>query len=171
MLSAKGQVIMLAQHDLCLCLLIQLDKYAVNDGILGLNSPSTQGTRQTCEMKHEAYKGSQSEQNLLNAVILCLSCITSILISTSALAINSLLIATKVNELDAKQSVSVSKTSFTQQQPAKLVRNADKRADLKRLHGINQIAGLIKSGLNKAFFSKCCSGMAIIFDQPSLEDK
>lgn len=45
---------------------------------------------------------------------------TSISKSTSALAVNSFLIATKVNELDSKQSVSVSKTSFTQQYPANL---------------------------------------------------
>lgn len=45
---------------------------------------------------------------------------TSILISTSALAVNSFLIAGKVNELDTKQSVSVSETSFTQQYPANL---------------------------------------------------
>lgn len=45
---------------------------------------------------------------------------TSILISTSAPRVNSFLIATKVNELDTKQSVSVSKTSFTQQYPANL---------------------------------------------------
>lgn len=45
---------------------------------------------------------------------------TSILTSTSVLAVNSFLIATKVNELDTKQSLSVSKTSFTQQYPANL---------------------------------------------------
>lgn len=45
---------------------------------------------------------------------------TSISISTSALALNSFLIATKVNELDTKQSVSVSEMSFTQQYPANL---------------------------------------------------
>ena len=45
---------------------------------------------------------------------------TSILISTSALAVNSFLIATKVNELDTKQSVSVNEMSFTQQYPANL---------------------------------------------------
>lgn len=45
---------------------------------------------------------------------------TSILISTSVLAVNSFLIATKVTELDTKQSLSVSKMSFTQQYPANL---------------------------------------------------
>lgn len=39
---------------------------------------------------------------------------TSILISTSVLTVNSFLIASKVNELDTKQSLSVSKMSFTQ---------------------------------------------------------
>lgn len=45
---------------------------------------------------------------------------TSALTSTSALAVNSFLIVTKAKELDSKQSVRVSKMSFTQQYPANL---------------------------------------------------
>lgn len=52
----------------------------------------------------------------------------------------------------------------------KLLSHSMIRGCSKCFHCINQIPGLIKRAMHKAF-SKCCSGIAIISDHPSLEDK
>jgi hypothetical protein len=68
------------------------------------------------------------------------------------LSVNSFLIASKVHKLDTKQLAGVKEASFTQQYPANLSKKSDKEADLKGLQRINQIAGIIKSTLNKIVF-------------------
>lgn len=68
------------------------------------------------------------------------------------MSVNSFLIASKAPKLDTKQLARVNEASFTQQYPADLSKKSDKEADLKRLQRIHQIAGIIKSTLNKVVF-------------------